>query len=205
MTHADLDDLSASGCPKPQLLTSAKSALCERRPRRAWRVTHLVWQISGPLMSGTWPTWRAGRQLPAILRGLPGPRLRPWGFESVSQWPTEGLAVLHRGRRPSKSRSKRFGEPPASASPSRAIRPNAPPGRVHDRGRRPLYVRAQPETAGLRWTRRDIVREKATAREAGNPQLTGRFRRSWQVLGSNQRRLSRRFYSEPIPAHRNSH
>ena len=25
----------------------------------------------------------------------------------------------------------------------------------------------------------------------------------WQVLGSNQRRLSRRFYSEPIPAHRN--
>jgi hypothetical protein len=27
----------------------------------------------------------------------------------------------------------------------------------------------------------------------------------WQVLGSNQRRLSRRFYSPPIPAHWNSH
>jgi len=42
------------------------------------------------------------------------------------------------------------------------------------------------------------------ARETGNPQLTGRFRRWWQVLGSNQRRLSRRFYSEPIPARRYS-
>jgi hypothetical protein len=28
-----------------------------------------------------------------------------------------------------------------------------------------------------------------------NSQLAGRFRRWWQVLGSNQRRLSRRFYS----------
>src|ERR1017187_4561875 len=45
--------------------------------------------------------------------------------------------------------SRRLGEPPASASPFRAIRPNAPPGRAHDRRRCPLYVRAQPETAGL--------------------------------------------------------
>ena len=35
--------------------------------------------------------------------------------------------------------------------------------------------------------------------------VQGLFRRSWQVLGSNQRRLSRRFYSEPIPAHRNTY
>ena len=35
------------------------------------------------------------------------------------------------------------------------------------------------------------------ARKSGDPQLTGRFRRSWQVLGSNQRRLSRRFYRYP--------
>jgi len=41
-------------------------------------------------------------------------------------------------------------------------------------------------------TRRD---KKKTARIAENPQLAGRFRRWWQVLGSNQRRLSRRFYS----------
>jgi hypothetical protein len=48
---------------------------------------------------------------------------------------------------------------------------------VHDRGRCPLYVRAQLETAGLPWTQRDLTAPKATAREAGNPQLTGRFRR----------------------------
>ena len=37
-----------------------------------------------------------------------------------------------------------------------------------------------------------------TARIAENFQLAGRFRRWWQVLGSNQRRLSRRFY-RPLP------
>jgi hypothetical protein len=78
---------------------------------------------------------------------------------------------------PSKSRSKRFGEAPASASPPQTIRPNAPPDRVHDRGRCPLYVRAQLETAGLPWTQRDLAAPKATARETGNSQLTGRFRR----------------------------
>jgi len=57
-------------------------------------------------------------------------------------------------------------------------------------------------TAAHHETQRD---KKEKARETGNPQPTGRFRRWWQVLGSNQRRLSRRFYSEPIPAHRNSH
>jgi hypothetical protein len=44
-------------------------------------------------------------------------------------------------------------------------------------------------------TRRD---QKETARRAAFPQRAGRFRRWWQVLcqvlGSNQRRLSRRFY-----------
>ena len=49
--------------------------------------------------------------------------------------------------------------------------------------RRPTVTRAD--------TRRD---KKETARRAAFPQLAGRFRRWWQVLGSNQRRLSRRFY-----------
>ena len=40
--------------------------------------------------------------------------------------------------------------------------------------------------------------KKKTARLAENSQLAGRFRRWWQVLGSNQRRLSRRFY-RPFP------
>jgi hypothetical protein len=43
-------------------------------------------------------------------------------------------------------------------------------------------------------TRRD---KKKTARRAAFPQPAGRFRRWWQVLGSNQRRLSRRFYRPP--------
>jgi hypothetical protein len=44
-------------------------------------------------------------------------------------------------------------------------------------------------------TRRD---REETARIAENFQLAGRFRRVWQVLGSNQRRLSRRFYSPSL-------
>jgi hypothetical protein len=40
--------------------------------------------------------------------------------------------------------------------------------------------------------------KKETARLAAFPQRAGRFRRWWQVLGSNQRRLSRRFY-RPLP------
>ena len=51
------------------------------------------------------------------------------------------------------------------------------PTRADDRGRCPLYVRAQLDTAGLSWTQRDLVRQKATASEAGNTQLTGHFRR----------------------------
>ena len=50
-------------------------------------------------------------------------------------------------------------------------------------------------TAAHHDTRRD---KKETARRAAFPQPAGRFRRWWQVLGSNQRRLSRRFYSVPL-------
>ena len=50
-------------------------------------------------------------------------------------------------------------------------------------------------TAAHHDTRRD---KKETARRAAFPQPGGRFRRWWQVLGSNQRRLSRRFY-RPLP------
>jgi hypothetical protein len=49
-------------------------------------------------------------------------------------------------------------------------------------------------------TRRD---REETARQREISQLAGRLRRWWQVLGSNQRRLSRRFYRPllPIPSH----
>jgi hypothetical protein len=42
--------------------------------------------------------------------------------------------------------------------------------------------------------------KRETARRAAFPQRAGRFPRVWQVLGSNQRRLSRRFYSPLAPA-----
>jgi hypothetical protein len=42
----------------------------------------------------------------------------------------------------------------------------------------------------------DTPRDRGeTPRQHENSQLAGRFRRVWQVMGSNQRRLSRRFYS----------
>ena len=46
-------------------------------------------------------------------------------------------------------------------------------------------------TAAHRETQRD---NSKAARESGYAQARGCFRRWWQVLGSNQRRLSRRFY-----------
>jgi hypothetical protein len=52
-------------------------------------------------------------------------------------------------------------------------------------------------TAAHRETQRD---NSKTARESGKIQLTGYFRRWWQVLGSNQRRLSRRFYRPSLLA-----
>jgi len=42
-------------------------------------------------------------------------------------------------------------------------------------------------------------REEETARDAAYVQRPGRFRRWWQVSGSNQRRLSRRFTARSLP------
>src|SRR5258708_17183914 len=51
-------------------------------------------------------------------------------------------------------------------------------------------------------TRRD---KKETARRAAFPQPAGRFPWWWQVLGSNQRRLSRRFYRTLLRATLHTH
>ncbi len=57
------------------------------------------------------------------------------------------------------------------------------------------YASVDTATHRLTVTHTDTRRDKKeTARLAENSQLAGRFRRWWQVLGSNQRRLSRRFY-----------
>ena len=73
---------------------------------------------------------------------------------------------------PQPARDTRRGLPAAgigTASPLPV--PPAGPGRC------PLYVRAQPETAGFRWTQRDLTGPETTARKPGKPQATGRFRR----------------------------
>ena len=71
---------------------------------------------------------------------------------------------------------------------------------------RPKSVRHMSVTTamqGLTAARRETQRDKSKkAREAGIIQLTGRLCRWWQVLGSNQRRLSRRFYRPPVLVNR---
>jgi hypothetical protein len=84
--------------------------------------------------------------------------------------------------------------------PSVAVRETADGAHRPSRGTDPVRY-ASVDTATQRPaarqgdTRRD---KKKTARIAENSQLAGRFPRVWQVLGSNQRRLSRRFYSPPL-------
>ena len=83
---------------------------------------------------------------------------------------------------------ERAPEPPSSGYPHRSLAPI--PVRHAS-----VDTATQRSTALQGDTRRD--REK-TPRQHENSQLAGRFRSVWQVLGSNQRRLSRRFY-RPLP------
>src|SRR5487761_275337 len=56
------------------------------------------------------------------------------------------------------------------------------------------YVSVDTATRGSTALQGDTCRDREeTARIAEKSQLAGHFRRWWQVLGSNQRRLSRRF------------
>jgi hypothetical protein len=58
------------------------------------------------------------------------------------------------------------------------------------------YVSVDPATQRSTARQGDTPRDtEETAHVAAYPQPAGRFRRWWQVLGSNQRRRSRRFYS----------
>jgi hypothetical protein len=62
------------------------------------------------------------------------------------------------------------------------------------------YASVDTATHRRTGTHTDTWRDKTeTARQRENTQLAGRFPRVWQVLGSNQRRLSRRFYSPLAP------
>ena len=77
--------------------------------------------------------------------------------------------------------------PGASGSVNRLLRPES----VRHMS---VTTATQRLTAAHHETRRDNNKK---ARETGKTQLTGYLCRWWQVLGSNQRRLSRRFYIRP--------
>jgi hypothetical protein len=100
---------------------------------------------------------------------------------------------------PSKSRSKRFGEPRLPPSrPEPSAHADHPTGFMIADAVRYMSVHSwkQPDSHGHRGIPPGLKQQPATRETPGH----GLFRRWWQVLGSNQRRLSRRFYREPIVA-----
>jgi hypothetical protein len=82
-----------------------------------------------------------------------------------------------------------------------ATRPVKPPGQSQGLQAPPpvrhmsVHSRTLRPPAGLSGTWRDNAKNGP---RAGKPQPTGRLCRWWQVLGSNQRRLSRRFYRPAV-------
>jgi hypothetical protein len=91
----------------------------------------------------------------------------------------------------------------ANAKPERATGAARPRPSVESRRCTPTVLAVRTPSAMYPWTRNTAVTElqggtpwdEKTARIAAYTQPAGRFTRVWQVLGSNQRRLSRRFYS----------
>jgi hypothetical protein len=114
-------------------------------------------------------------------------------------WPCVGQSVgppvIFRGLAGYPPRTVGHRNPGASGSVNRWLRPDSV-----------RHMSVTTAMQGLTAAHHDTQRDNSkAAREPGYAQATGRFRRWWQVLGSNQRRLSRRFYSPPIPTHRNTH
>jgi hypothetical protein len=106
----------------------------------------------------------------------------------------DGEAALRAGSR----RFRRYyrGKRAVNRGPSVAVRETADGAHRPWRGLNPVRhasvdTATQRSTARQGDTRRD--REERPASHE-NPQLAGRFRSVWQVMGSNHRRLSRRFY-----------
>jgi hypothetical protein len=107
---------------------------------------------------------------------LPGSRRVPCGLGQPAADRALGATIL-----------------PASAAPDRFMI-------AHAVRYMSVHSRKQPDSDGRTGT---LPLGNSTAREPEASQLTGRFRRWWQVMDSNQRRLSRRFYRPFIPTHRN--
>ena len=146
-------------------------------------------------------TARASTVWPGDLdRFLTGLQVRLRGAEALPGVPQIVAAADDRAAARAESRRHRRYYRGTRRLPSVAVRENA------DGAHRPfqgtnLVRHASVATATQRSTatQGDTPRDKEeTARRAAFSQLAGRFRRWWQVLGSNQRRLSRRFYSPSL-------
>ena len=138
----------------------------------------------GPVRRGTTPSRLGGANdiSPAFPTGM-GARWPRAGTPSTrspmrpqTRLSSTRQAGTRRGRGPSVASVK---QPTVRTDRSRARIPSAI---------RPWTQRPAARQGDTRWDREE------TARVAENSQLAGRFSRWWQVLGSNQRGLSRRFY-----------
>ena len=120
-------------------------------------------------------------------QGQPAARREQDGEERNRSAGMSGTSSDEQSRRPDNG-TKRAQIGKASGYTHRSFRPFA----VHH-----MYATTAPHRPVVTHadTRRD---KKETARRAAFPQQAGRFRRWWQVLGSNQRRLSRRFYNPSL-------
>ena len=108
---------------------------------------------------------------------------------------TRGRSRAHGDARPARRPASSPGYAAGAARPWPSVK--QPTVRTdRDEGTNPVrYASVDTATRRPAVTHRDTWRDKnKTAPTAAFPQPGGRFRRWWQVLGSNQRRLSRRFY-----------
>jgi hypothetical protein len=158
---------SPHGCPGPSIALTNERATLARSARPA----------SVTLSRTARPVISAPPSLPPAPREVTGCRAATPGYTPDS--------AAHVKPRPAATAARPW--------------PSVESRRLHRPRRRHRPVRyASVDTATQRSTalRDDTQRDKEeTARVAAYAQLTDRLRRWWQVLGSNQRRLSRRFYS----------
>ena len=128
-----------------------------------------------------------------------GPFDRP--FASLPARPRPGEFTRPRRTRETHARTggARQVRDTAPAGPSVAVRETADGAHRPSWGPDPVrHTSVDTATQRPTATQGDVPRDREeTARIAENCQLAGRLRRWWQVLGSNQRRLSRRLYRPP--------
>ena len=182
----------------------------ERADRHRTRLVHRVEDLGHEADSGDpgtrYSAWLAIKARADISPTGPGASFdriwRPRFYESSRPGPP----------RPGRPASRRHKKGPCGARGHRTADPGQPApetGGAVDRSLRPRSVRHMSATTATRppAAAHDATRRhnEQTARRPRSSQARGRFSWWWQVLGSNQRRLSRRFYrghplsfSEPV-------